>query len=394
MKKVLQIFVFLALPVCLLSQNSSATDSLLSLIKAEKNDSLKAEHYFRLGFMYNMASSLEAKINAHSIAQTLFHDQPISDHKLRNLSELGRCYLEKGDYRTSEKMYNKAIDEAKESDSLELEFSATVKYLDAFLSLKSPVKGLETVLELTKKANAANKKELLFQCYQLKNTHYLVSGIKLEERRALADTMLMIAEELQDSFLIQRAYFELAGTTYDERSIEYYKKSLSYVSPNDRYSLSSLYNNLSGRYSFLRNFDQALIYADSAYNVSVEVNRKVGVAASLYRKGEAYFFKNEFEKAVDYGMQALETFKDADVLRRQDMCAEMISEAYKRLGLYEESLEFKELQFQLRDSLKRRNELEDLQFVEQRFEYELNQKQDSTNLAMQQVKIKSMNAVK
>ncbi len=233
---------------------------------------------------------------------------------------------------------------------------------------------------------------MLFKSYQLKNKHYLVSGIKLEERKALADTMLILAQELQDSFLIQRAYFELAGTTFDEKSIDYYLKSRAYTNSNDRLTLSSLYNNLSGRYSFLRNYDLALVYADSAYNVSVEVNRKVGVAASLYRKGEAYFFKNDFKKSLDYGLKALNAFKEANVLRRQDICAEMISEAYKNLGQFEKSLFYKELQFQLSDSLKKMNELEDLQFVEQRFAYELNQKRDSTNIAMKTLKLESTQA--
>ena len=391
MKKFVIIVLFFFVLSSLFSQQVNEKDSLLSLIKVEKNDSLKAEHYYHLGLRYSERTSLETRINTFLIAHSLFKSQPFSPHKAYCMSALGRCYILKKDFRNSEKMYQNAIKEAKKAQNLDVEFDVTIRYLEAFLSYKSPVQGLKTVLELKNKAIKANNKELLFKSYQLKNKHFLISGINIDERKALADTMLSIALELQDSFLIHRAYFELAGVNYSEKSIEYYQKSLDYVDPSDRLTLSSLYNNLSGRYCFLGNFNQALIYADSAYNVSVEVNRNIGVAASLYRKGEAYFFKNDFHNALEYGLKALEAFKAADVLRRQDMSAELISESYKALGNYKKSLEYRELQYKLSDSLEKRNQLEDLKFVEEKFAYELNQKKDSTELALKQLEIKNIN---
>ncbi|MDF1672980.1 MAG: SpoIIE family protein phosphatase [Vicingaceae bacterium] len=307
--------------------------------------------------------------------------------------KLGTAYNFKGDYRASEKYFGIAISEAKKAGNLELEFLATENYLQAFLNLKSPVKGLETILELKSKAKKNKNKALLFKAYELENSLYLISGINFDERRMIADTLLKIAEELNDSFLVQRSYFQLAGTTYGEESISFYKKSLNYLDEKNKFALSSLYNNISGRYRLVGDLDQALIYADSAYLVSIEAGRKVGIAAALYRKAEAYFFKNDFEKAVDYGLLALKAFQDAGVLRRQDICAKLICDSYKGMGKFEKALKYKEMHLMLKDSLKSRNELEDLKFVEQKFNFQLAQKRDSTDIALKMAKIESMNAV-
>ena len=64
MKKFVTIILFFFSLFSLLSQEANEKDSLLSLIKAEKNDSLKAEHYYLLGRSYNIKNSLKAKTSS------------------------------------------------------------------------------------------------------------------------------------------------------------------------------------------------------------------------------------------------------------------------------------------------------------------------------------------
>lgn len=392
MKRFFTILSFLLFFSIGISAQENATDSLLNLIKNNPHDSLKAEYYYQLGGTYNYEESLEAKLNAHLIAAKLFNELPLSRHKIRNLSSLGYCYMSKKDYRNADRFFKLAIQKAQKENDIDLEFLATEHYLEAFLNLRSPVKGLEIVFDLKNKAIEHERKDLLFKCYELKNKHYLISGVKFEERKTTADTMLIIAQELNDSLLLQRAYFHLGATTMNEASIRHYKESLNYTDRDNLFAMSSVYNNLSGRFRFIGKLDEALNYADSALQVSIASGRKEGVAAAYYRMAEAYFFKEDYEQVIVYGNKALKEFQNANILRRQNNCAEAISAAYEEMGNFKKALEYYELKVALTDSLDGLNDMQEIEFVEQRLLYEMAQKRDSTDIALKTLKLENATA--
>ncbi len=108
------IIILILISVSLTAQNNE-TDSLLSLIKTAPNDSLKAEYYYRLGNSYSLENSFESRVNAFLIAYKLFENQPISENKINNMTQLGHSYIHKGDYKSAEKIFNKAIHESKKA---------------------------------------------------------------------------------------------------------------------------------------------------------------------------------------------------------------------------------------------------------------------------------------
>lgn len=294
-------------------QKSSTIDSLFAEIKLAKTDFEKAECYLRLGEQYTINDNIESKLNAHLIAAKLYDKLPLTRHKIENLIQVAHCYHRQNDFKRSDKFFKKAIRLSQDGDSLDLEFLATDHYTDAFINLRSPIEGLEAVFNLQNKAKAKNRKDLLFKAYEMKNKMYLVSGVKHEERKATADTMLMIAKEMNDTMMFQRAYFHMGAATIDEMGVGYYLESVKYLEKDNLFGLSSVYNNISGRYRFAGKLDLALQYADSALRVSEQARREEGVAAAYYRMAEAYYFKNEFEKAIEYARKALKQFKDAGI---------------------------------------------------------------------------------
>ena len=391
MKKFVTVILFFFSLFSLFSQETNEKDSLLSLIKVEKNDSLKAEYYYLLGSSYNIKNSLKAKTNAHEIAKGLFGKTLFSPHKVFNLTNLGLCYFELKDYSLSEKYFLAAIDLASKHKSLTSEFYATEHYLVTFSDFKPNADALKYCFRIKNKVEKSNDKELLFKSLSLVNRFYHIAGIKPTIRRSISDTMLIIAKELNDTSLLRMAYFNLATSTYKLESINFYKECLLYVDSNNYSFLSSIYNNISGRYRSVNELDNAILYADSAMMYSNLAKRDEGVAAALYRKGEAYYFKNDYDKSLKYGLEALEKFKKANILRRQDMCAHLISVSYQGLGKYKEALLYFTLKTELLDSLEQVNKLEETAFVEQKINYEIAQKKDSTEIAIKQLEIKNIN---
>ena len=121
------------------------------------------------------------------------------------------------------------------------------------------------------------------------------------------------------------------------------------------------------------------------------------MAASRYRSAEAYYFMREYGKTIEYGKAALQLFKDAGILRRQDQSAHVISAAYKELGDYKKALEYFELKVKLTDSLSQMTEARKAEFADRKFTYELTQKRDSSMFAQERIvnalQIENMNNI-
>ncbi len=306
------------------------------------------------------------------------------------LEEMGNRYYEEGKYSISEKSFLAAIEKAQEIDDLNLEIKITGNYTGKFINIRSLAKSIEMVLELKERTVAEHNDTLLFKVYGMIAQQYGTLGENISTRKEIADSMLIIAQNIGDTNMLRRAYFSLGTATDGMEAIESYKECLSYAEwEKDKKFISSVYNNMSLRYRAINELDKALSYADSAYIASFETDRLEGMAAARYRAAEAYYFKGEFKKSVKYGKEALAIFQKAGILRRQNSSAHVVSAAYKELGNYKESLKYFEMKSNLTDSMLKLNQNREAEFVGRKFQYELTQKRDSTVLAQE----RSLNAL-
>jgi len=391
LKKFIIIFILLFNAFHIKAQNNSATDSIISLIQFAENDSVKAELYFELGNSYSIENSLSSKINAYKLAESLFNKIPYTQHKPINLSRLGFCYFKLNDYRKSEKMYKQGIKHTQQQNDLELEFEISESYANTYIDLKPNSELINVFFSLKEKASKQNDLKLVFNALAQINRFHQVSGTNLNKIKENSDSMLVLAKNINDSNLFRVAYFNLAIATDDQESINNYKKCLQYVDSSSYNFLSSIYNNISGNYMELLFPKKSILYADSAIVFSEKSKRDEGIAAGYYRKGRAYLFLNENEKAILYGEKALNKFQQANILRRQDLCANLIGESYKAKSNYKEALKYFELEKQLKDSLVDLAKHRETEFAEQKFHFQLAQKRDSTEIALKMTKIKNMN---
>ncbi len=298
------------------------------------------------------------------------------------LEEMGNRYYDDGHLSISEQSFLSAKEKANSLGNLELEINITKNYINKFINIRSLAKSIEMVLELKEKAIAFNNDSLLFIVYGMISQQYGTLGDKIDLRKEIAASMLIIAKKTNDKDMLMKAYFQLGTSHEGELSIKYYRTCLTYSNKNKKIN-SSLYNNMSLRLRSIGNFNEAIVYADKAYVLSKEIGRVEGMAAAKYRAAEAYLLKKEYKKAVENSKEALDLFKKAGIIRRQNNCARVISNAYKGLKEYETALFYFEMKVNLTDSMLKITKNKEAEFVDRKFQYELTQKRDSTVLAQE-----------
>jgi serine phosphatase RsbU (regulator of sigma subunit) len=323
-----------------------------------------------------------AQFNSAIDSLNLLNTTSLTDaDKATLFQKLGEEYFRNDNLNLSEKSFIKAKSLARKVNDLNQEIEITSAYINRFIHLSSASKGIETTLELKELAINQNNDSLLFKVYGLIVHQYTILGIKIEERKLAADSMLEIAKNLNDTNYLFLSYFDLGVSSSSQKAIHSYKTALLYSnSENNKSKISAVYNNLSAKYLQIGDLDSAIYCADKAFQIAEEIDKTEGMGAARLRAASALFFKKDFNASILKAKEGLNLFKKAGVLRRQDACAKVIFEAYKELGNYKESLKYFELMHLLKDSLNAITQLNEAKFVDKKFEYELIQKRDSMAL--------------
>ncbi|MDX2361142.1 MAG: SpoIIE family protein phosphatase [Crocinitomicaceae bacterium] len=292
--------------------------------------------------------------------------------------------FEKGEFSNSEKSFLEAKKIARTIGDLSLEITITKNYTNKFLNISSIAENLELILELKNWALLQNIDSLTFKMYRMTIQQYVVLGERMDLRKQCADSMLIIAKRLDRNDLLAFSYYSLGTATNGSEAIQNYRNALNFSNwEEDKVMFSSTLNNLSNKYRIAGDYVSALNCADSAYIASEAIGREEGMAASMYRSAQAYLAKGDFDQAIIDGKESLRIFKSAGILRRQDNCAMVISDAYRGLGDYKDALYYFELRSLLEDSLKLMLQSDEALFVDRKMEYELTSKKDSLSYSQE-----------
>ena len=202
----------------------------------------------------------------------------------------------------------------------------------------------------------------------------------------------LIAEELAyesgDSSKIETALFFLASAygRNDKRelSIEVYRKVSKIQLANNDYHVSATFNNMATQFWHLNMMDSAITNFERGLKYSYLEGRPDGIAASKLRLGQSYGSLGDFEKALDYCLQAFEILQGEGIVRRQEQCTQCIYISYEELGHKDLAYEYIKLDIQLRDSLISRGEVQKLKGLQNEFHDEIEDMRDSLDFVYHQ----------
>jgi two-component sensor histidine kinase len=314
-------------PYCLLlffslfaMQSSSAQhnkiDSLLNLIKTDKEDTVKVKHYLGLYFQYlpleDYDSALVYLNKGLALAKTV-----IIDNKIGWRKGMGHCYnnigvinLKKGNYPAALKNYFEAKKQfeaclyrpglALVNNNIGLIYDEQGKYADA-------LKYYFASLKIAEQMN--NKYHMVLCCNNLGNAYHWLDNDSAALR--YLNTALKLATELDLKENTSLAYNNI-GLIYDGKgkyteALKNYFASLKIARESKNKETEALAsNNIGLVYYHQQLYPEALMMQFSSLKLKEEIGDKKGMVSSFINLGDLYTTTHKIKEAQLYLDKALQ----------------------------------------------------------------------------------------
>ncbi len=147
---------------------------------------------------------------------------------------------------------------------------------------------------------------------------------------------------------------------------------------------SRIYNNMGTLFSTSGQPDSARYYYTLGFESAKSIGRTEGMAASMLKLGNLMGSQGDLSGAYEACSDALELFKEAGTLRRQDACLLCMYEASKGLGNFKDALKWYELSLVMKDSFVSTNTIASMKRAENQFLLMQTRLEDSIILAEEQ----------
>lgn len=127
-------------------------------------------------------------------------------------------------------------------------------------------------------------------------------------------------------------------------AIEFYEKRLEQIIPqygDDSIEASIIFNNISVAYLNLGENEKSLTYSNKSKLICETLGYERGLAIACSNIGEAYFYKGDYEIALEYYQKTLEIEQRLYGKSSIDaiLTVQIMSDAYKKMENYKKSLE-------------------------------------------------------
>lgn len=146
----------------------------------------------------------------------------------------------------------------------------------------------------------------------------------------------------KDDLLIAKGYSSWATLTMEEEpleSLKFFKKALyfSEKSKNEK-QIEDLYSNLGVFYNeILQKPDSAIYYIDKSISIGKKTNNKHGLCINLINKAGCYYYKKDYNKALQLLEQAKQIALPQNDKNIKSFIYEFLALNYSELGNYEKA---------------------------------------------------------
>ncbi len=365
---------------------SQVPDSLYKALHVSNTKSSEALALSNLGNAFINVNTDSARLYLQAADEMYDQINPVLEAAVLH-DRLSRFYHNDNDVVKSEEQSLKAIRTANEIDSVVLEIRM-VNNLNERIYLTHNLfeEALEPLLKLKEKAIRMNDDMAVFKANESIYNVYFLSKTNVRQRTKLAAENLELSEQIGDEELQMVARFDMAlayGHIGElDSSFNQYVSILRFEAVQDDEDLKSrLYNNMGSLFRAMGQLDSAALYFGKAFE-SAEISGRIeGMAASKLKMGTLMGAGGDLEGAYENCFQALELFREARVVRRQDACLSCLYEASKGLGNFEDALSWYEQSLVMKDSFVTSNTVENIKRVENQFLLQQTRLEDSLILA-------------
>ncbi len=363
----------------------SNIDSLLSLLKKAKQDTLKIRlraeigeeiPILRISYWDSIKVDAEKWNLKKNIAEALNNIGFVND----NQGDISKAleYYDEG-----LKMREEIGDKHGIAESLNNIAIIFEKHGDIPHALEYHYKGLKVQEEINDKQGVSLSLNNIGHIYEyqgdiLNALEYYQKSLKIGEELNNKDR---IATELNNIGLVyhnqaqQSAISKNAGTdSLYNKSMEYFIRSLKlFKELNDKEAIATLLQNIGNIYQDKNEYSTAMEYFNNGLIIRKEINDKRGIAYSLYYMGRIYLDKKKFTKALIYEKDALVIANELGYPMDISNIANILSEIYQAQNKWQDAFKMQYLYFLMKDSIDNENTRK--ASIKKQFQYEYEKKE-------------------
>ncbi len=378
--------LFLVLFGFFVQAQQSETDSLLALIKKDKEDTNKANHLHELARAFEAAGDLEKVLTyaeeANALAVKLNFKRGIANAN----NSIGNVYRLTSEYPKALDHYLKALkidEELNDKNGIRKRFN---NMGIVYRNQGDYPRALDYSLKALKINEEMNDKSSITKCYSN-------IGIIYHQQDDFAKALvyylkgLKIAEELGNKSSIAAAVGNIGSVYYNQqdypRALEYYSKALKLGEElGDKKRISIQLSNIASVYYDLGNDSTAAsAERDRALKLSLdyflrslplkeEQNDKGGIAITLGGIGSLYLKTGKYKEAEEYLKRAIDIdtgIGALDYLRQYEL---LLAQLYEITGRHKLALEHCKIAMALKDTLFNQEKDKELTRKEMNYEFE------------------------
>ena len=317
---------------------TTIVDSLLLEINDKTVDTTKIEIYSNILEIYLNQNDVELGLPFYQKIKKL-NDKNNRKGDAQIAAYIGRAYYNKGDYGKAMKYYVEALAVVEKSGDDRYE-SFIYNYMGSVFKRQ---RKFDKAIEYYQKG--------------------LSSAIKKNDNAAVADSYNRMG-------IIYHMQSDL------ETALEFYLKSLKIKEEiGAKSGIAESYGNLGILYENLKQFDNAIEYYLKSTEIRKELGDEYGIAINQNNLGKLYMDMGKFSKGLNYIDSSI---KASSSLGMRDLTKDsylLLSQCYKRMGNYKESLDAYEIYTAYSDSLYDQESQHQVAELEKKYETDKKEKE-------------------
>jgi len=145
-------------------------------------------------------------------------------------------------------------------------------------------------------------------------------------------------------------------------------KNLYEALPNGSLGFSNSLCYIGEAYTFKREYEKALDFLNKSLELRLKLGDKPSISQSYTALGECYSGKGEYQKAISAFKQSIDIAKEIHFLDNLQYNYEQVANIYQQTGNYKEALEYYSLFQAMKDSLYSNNQVSQIEEMKARFE--------------------------
>jgi tetratricopeptide (TPR) repeat protein len=364
MKKIL-FLIILSFSIQLGFTQNPTIDSLLTVLKTAKHDTIKVATYLAIAeqiYMQQPDSAValwkKGVLLAEKNLKNHYASKPISlvfkKQIAESLGNIGYILNNKGDisnalnyYKKSLKLFEDLGDKkglASALNNIGFVYHSQGEIPNA---LKLYIKSLKISEEIEDMSSVANSLNNIAGIYMeqddlSKAFEYFDKSLKIHEKNG---NKIGIAFSLSNLGIVYQYKRDFAN------ALSFHNKSLKLREEiGDKNQIATSLNNIGHIYHLEGKLSKAILYYEKSYSILKEIKNIYGQSASLINIGNIYAQQKEFNKAIEYCKKSMELGKQLGFPENIKGAAIQLAQIYREKGDYKNSLENYILYIEMRDS--------------------------------------------